>query len=366
MMVARALALPLSDARALLGWLPVALPIALEATDADALVAALEAAGAKLDSAPVDREIPRCAAHGALDAAERCSRCDGATCALCAATSAPRGLCSACGARAGRSRLFFRLRVSVLLVVLAGVLLYAYRDVSRRRARNEWQRTLHVGLVVVRLGAVDDASVAQLRERAHALEATLAAEAARYVGPGRPKPFEIEVYGPVDAASPPPLPEGDGALDLVRYTIAKRRYLARVDAAAGVDDGLDSRIYVAARPGHARGANVVEGASEEGGRTGIVEVDLDATMVDYALFVFAHELFHTLGATDKYDAAGLTMIPDGLAEPDAEPRYPQRYVELMARRRPLAPGKEKSPDTLHDLRVGPSTAREVGWTRRLP
>ena len=128
--------------------------------------------------------------------------------------------------------------------------------------------------------------------------------------------------------------------------------------------GLDSRIYLVARPGHAHDPNFVEGLSEEGGRVGFVEVDLAATMVDYALFVFAHELFHTLGATDKYDADGVTMIPDGLAEPDLEPRFPQRYVEVMARRRPLAPGKERAPESLRELRVGPLTAREIGWTPR--
>ena len=61
-------------------------------------------------------------------------------------------------------------------------------------------------------------------------------------------------------------------------------------------------------------------------------------MVDFALFVFAHELMHTLGATDKYDGAGAALIPSGLAEPDAVPRFPQRFVEVMARNRPVAAG----------------------------
>ena len=265
--------------------------------------------------------------------------------------------------RARRSRSFYRARVTVLLVVLAGVLLYAWRDVSSRRARNEWKRTLHMGLVIVRLGPVDDASVAVLRSRVHALEDTLASESARYRGPGSTRPIDVAVFGPVDIAEPPPVLAGEGLLDLARYAYAKSRYASHVDSAAGVVPGaLDSRIYLLARPGHARGTNFVEGLSEQGGRSGFVEVDLDPTMVDFALIVFTHELFHTLGATDKYEASGATMIPSGLAEPDARPRYPQRFVEVMARGRPIAPGSERAPDGLDELRIGPVTAQEIGWT----
>ncbi len=159
------------------------------------------------------------------------------------------------------------------------------------------------------------------------------------------------------------MPASDGLLDLARYAYAKSRYTARIDDDARVvARALDSRIYLLARPGHAGGTNFVEGVSEEGGRSGFVEVDLEETMVDFALFVFAHELCHTLGATDKYDASGAAMIPAGLAEPDAMPRFPQRFVEVMARGRPVAPGSERAPDGLHELRVGPTTAQEIGWT----
>ena len=74
---------------------------------------------------------------------------------------------------------------------------------------------------------------------------------------------------------------------------------------------------------------------EQGGRIGIASCDLGDDMADFALFVAAHELFHTLSATDKYDASGHTLVPEGLAEPECAPRFPQRYAELMARNRPI-------------------------------
>ncbi|HVY46646.1 MAG TPA: hypothetical protein VHB21_12245, partial [Minicystis sp.] len=110
----------------------------------------------------------------------------------------------------------------------------------------------------------------------------------------------------------------------------------------------------------------VEGESEEGGRIGTVTVELDPGMADLALTVVTHELMHTLGATDEYDATtGLARDPGGLAEPDRVPRYPQRFVEVMARGRPVRPGDERLPDTLDDVAVGPATAAEIGWARPL-
>jgi hypothetical protein len=107
----------------------------------------------------------------------------------------------------------------------------------------------------------------------------------------------------------------------------------------------------------------VEGASQEGGTVGVVEVELDRTMVDFALFVTTHELLHLLGAKDKYDASGRSLVPEGLAEPEQRPLYPQRHAEVMARNVALSPTEERPPESLSDLKVGATTAREIGWVR---
>lgn len=77
--------------------------------------------------------------HGSIDGARKpCARCGAVTFAALAAATIPPGLCPECRDRAQRSRRFYRVRVTVLLVVLAGVLLYAWNDISGRRARNDW------------------------------------------------------------------------------------------------------------------------------------------------------------------------------------------------------------------------------------
>ena len=138
--------------------------------------------------------------------------------------------------------------------------------------------------------------------------------------------------------------------------------LARdIDARAGVGlERLDARIYLIMKPAE-HGLGFVEGESEYGGRIGVARADINPEMLDFALFVAAHELMHTLGASDKYDDAGRAIFPGGFAQPDRLPRYPQPGAEVMARNVPLAPGSERPPNVLEELFVGDATASEIGW-----
>ncbi|MDP9034359.1 MAG: hypothetical protein M3O50_06100 [Myxococcota bacterium] len=255
------------------------------------------------------------------------------------------------------------MRVTVLSAILFGVLLWGWRDVRSRRERNSWKRPLSVAVVLVRLEPLDHDAIDAFHARVHALDARLEQERERYRH-GAPRPFVLTFVGPVDGMAGPPQTSGEGWLAALKEGWALSRWAARVDHAANLDVGVyDSRVYVAARPPASRDRAMVEGESEQGGRVGAVEVELDVSMVDLALFVTAHELFHTLGATDKYDAAGRTLVPAGLVEPSRVPRWPQRFAEVMARNRPLAPGLETPPESLGELAIGEATADEIGWTR---
>jgi hypothetical protein len=55
------------------------------------------------------------------------------------------------------------------------------------------------------------------------------------------------------------------------------------------------------------------------------------------------------------------VIPTGLADPDAP--FPQKFAEIMARGRAIAPGNDELPDSLELLRVNAITAREIGWVK---
>lgn len=255
---------------------------------------------------------------------------------------------------------FYYARVAVLLGVLVVVIAYAANDVMSRRARKAWDHTLSIAIIVIRDGAVEDAAVDALRERAPALAARMTSELHRY-SPAAPAPFTFTVFGPVDHAPAAPV-AGEGVINLASHAWDLHRWTTDIDARAKVTAGaFDSRVYVMARPPTSK-KHMIEGSSEQGGRVGVVTVDLDLATIDFALSVIAHELLHTLDATDKYTSSGIE-IPAGLAEPDRVPRFPQRFVEIMTRGRPISPAEEEVLDTLDDLAVGPATAREIGWAR---
>ena len=78
--------------------------------------------------------------------------------------------------------------------------------------------------------------------------------------------------------------------------------------------------------------------------------------------VMLHELLHTLGATDKYDLrTDQPLYPDGYAQPELQPRLPQKKAEIMAGRIPLSEHHAEMPERLADVVIGPKTAREIGW-----
>jgi hypothetical protein len=257
-------------------------------------------------------------------------------------------------------RSFFRARVTVLLTVLVSVLLWGAHDWSDRRARTTWQRPVRAALVLVERESVPKDLLALLTARSFELERRLAKEYTRHTG-REGTPIEIIVRGPARSLSDPPALGGDGLSDLLSHAVRQWRWTSALDAEAKVELGFDSRVYLALKPALGQSMAFVEGQSELGGRVGIAQADLERSTVDFALFVVAHELLHTLGATDKYDEAGRTSYPRGFVEPERVPLYPQPGAEVMARNVPLAPGSERPPETLEELYVGDVTARELGW-----
>lgn len=77
--------------------------------------------------------------------------------------------------------------------------------------------------------------------------------------------------------------------------------------------------------------------------------------------VIAHELLHVLGASDKYDLRGQPLDPTGLADPYAQPRYPQFKAEIMAGRIAVSASEAVIPKSLAETTIGYATAAEIGW-----
>jgi hypothetical protein len=71
-----------------------------------------------------------------------------------------------------------------------------------------------------------------------------------------------------------------------------------------------------------------------------------------------------LGASDKYDpTTRQPVFPDGFADPEQAPRYPQQLAEIMAGRIPQTENDAMMPPSLDFTLIGEKTAREIKWIK---
>jgi hypothetical protein len=272
----------------------------------------------------------------------------------------PRRLSETSSEPPASRRLFYRVRVGILLGVLAFVSLYAAKDYWTRHARRAWQRPLEIALVLLERGAIDPAALAAFEARIPALERALEAEFRRYGG--RFRPFRFRRFGPVPERVPPPSADAaPGLLQPLRISYELFWFARQSDEAVGLEGSHDGTIYVLLSAPVSDRRALVEGLGQDGGRIAVTRIELSEDSVDFGLFVITHELFHLLGASDRYGADGTALVPDGLGEPELEPLYPQESAEVMARGRVIEPGHEVPPGDLDELRVGTRTASEIGW-----
>jgi hypothetical protein len=253
------------------------------------------------------------------------------------------------------------LRITILSVVLFIVAGQAWLD---RFSTTRWQYTVYVGAFPVNADGSDVTAryLAQLDQRdLDEVDAFLKAEAHRYA---------VAVDDPVDLtlnptlASPPPaLDPGAGILTRVLWSLRLRYYRSR--ALATLPRARPKIALFLLYHDPALTQRLPHSAGLQRGLTAVVHLYASRSQEAQNRIVITHELLHTFGATDKYDlATGQPAYPDGFAEPQRDPRYPQQLAEIMAARRPLSETEAHLPDGLGDERVGPQTAREIGWVRR--
>jgi hypothetical protein len=257
-----------------------------------------------------------------------------------------------------RRTFFGTLRLAILVAVLAFVALGAWLD---RRRSTDWDGTLRI--TVYPLAAGDDGAtrtyVASLDDEDFAdVEDFFATEGQAY-GVALEEPLRIRVSRAVEGLPPAP-PANPGPISVAAWSLRFRYWAWRVS----VDDPLPPpdvqvfAIYHAADGSRAAPDSL--GLSK--GLMAVTHLFADPTARGGNQVVIAHELLHTLGASDKYDlATGQPLEPEGLGDPDASPRYPQQMGEIMAGRIATSARNAVIPASLDEMTVGAATAREIGW-----
>jgi hypothetical protein len=252
------------------------------------------------------------------------------------------------------------LRIGLLLLVLAVVAAQQFLD---RVATQSWKETLWVGLFPLDADPSPAAQryVSQLTPEDFAdIEAFFVREAHRY-GVSAETPIHIELY-PQGTELPPALPSEPGALSNAWWSLKLRWFAWRhTDFAGHAPSRI--RLFVLYHDPQTLD-QLPDSHGLQKGLVGVVHAFADDSMTGSNAVVIAHELLHTVGASDKYDlATGAPLFPLGYADPEQQPLYPQAQTEIMAGRRPLSASEAQMPRNLRQVIVGPATALEIRWSR---
>jgi hypothetical protein len=231
---------------------------------------------------------------------------------------------------------FKAIRVTVLLFIL---LLVAVNTWLAQARSTDWNNSLWVKIYPIN-GDGSQASDNYIKTLEpgdfDAIESFITREASRY-GKSVHRPVRIELGRQVKD-QPPEIEQTSDAQD---------------------DIDPDVRIFVRYHDPEQQFA-LENSVGLQKGMVGVVNAYASRRRTGSNNVIIAHEFLHTLGATDKYDPAdGQPIAPDGLAEPDRRPLYPQRLAEIMGGRIALAENDAVIPKGLRFAVIGPLTASEI-------
>lgn len=248
-----------------------------------------------------------------------------------------------------------RLRILGLLAVLAASVLYAGQQHIYSRS---WRASLPVVIYAI---AGDDREETRRYIRTldtgrfSDVDRWMEREAARYEVP-QLRPTSTSFGGEIDDG--PPAYDGGGPLETLIWGLRMRLW-----AALNTPDGESNvhrvRIFVLYYSDPQ--VQLPHSLGLQKGLIGVVHAYAIPTQNRQNNIVIAHELLHTVGATDKYDVQGAPIYPTGYAEPWRNPLFPQPAAEIMAGRLPLSLYKSEMPPGLRNMVIGPITAREINW-----
>lgn len=227
----------------------------------------------------------------------------------------------------------------------------------------QWRKPLKVALYPVNAdgGANVDAYMATLEENDFkVIEQYFSREALKYQLPLQ-RPITLYLGPAISQVPPAPPAVTANQLDIILWSLKFRWFGWQYQPEVGVP--IDIKLYLLYHDVN-KHDRLLHSTALEKGRIGRVNLFAASSQHDTNTVVIAHELLHTLRATDKYDLSTQRPLrPKGYAEPYQEPLYPQKAAEIMAGRIPLSESQSRMAKNLDETIIGRPTAREIGWLK---
>jgi len=252
--------------------------------------------------------------------------------------------------------MFKKIRIAILMLILfivgANTYLTHYRAVS-------WDKPLWVAVYPINpdKDPTIERYIESLSNRSFEDIESFFQEEAEHFGLAQKQPFDVHLAHRVEELPPAP-PVERSTLSIMWWSLKLRYWVYTHDHA---DFSPHIRVFVVYH-NYTKEQRLAHSLGLEKGMIGVVHAYAHRELQGKNNLVIAHELLHTLGATDKYDlASGQPIYPDGYASPDQSPRYPQQYAELMGGATPISEHKAIMPRSLAGVVIGHKTAVEINW-----
>ena len=255
------------------------------------------------------------------------------------------------------SNLFRFNRILVLLIILFFVGLSTWTTMLRTTS---WEKPLRA--VVYPVNADNSSASAEYissleEEMFDPVEDFMRDEAERY-------DLELEdpvvfILAPEIEQLPPESPQGSSIFNVMLWSLRLRWWVYKVDTY----DGPAAQVKIFVLYHDPKAFEYLEhSVGIKKGLICIVNAYASWKMREKDNVIIAHELLHTVGATDKYDTSTkFPVFPEGYAEPDKEPLLPQKFAEIMGGRIQMSDNSSEMPESLYQTLIGPVTAQEIKW-----
>ncbi|MFK7995156.1 MAG: hypothetical protein AB8B87_13515 [Granulosicoccus sp.] len=247
-------------------------------------------------------------------------------------------------------------RICLLLTLL---LVVGFTSIHQRVYTRNWHQTLQVTVFPINGDGhlATDAYIRSLNEENFSIIERWGEREAKRHNLALETPFQVSL-GEQIRTRPPDFPDNANTVDVLIWGL-RFRYWAWKNTPDDEADLTRVSMFVVYQSSDDKPLQHSLGMQK--GLMGLVFAFSIPQQNDQNNIVIAHEMLHTVGASDKYGNYGNPLYPSGFANILRTPLYPQRNAEIMAGRIPTTAYKSYMAESLRSVIVNDFTASEINW-----